>query len=127
MSDNDTLTRARAVLATIRATREAGYLAASEAWDEAFAPVIELDATPVLVRLAEAVGRLAGDGGDPWWEYRAASWGDPEPTCIGCGGERSWDYKAAADVWKHDGDCPALAIDAALAELAALDGGEVGE
>lgn len=101
--DDDTLTRARAVLATIHATREAGYLAAPGAWDEAFAPVIELDATPVLIRLAEAVGRLWSE----WGEY---------------GGDlgKVGDFTGAVDAFN------AAAIDAALAELAAIDGGEVG-
>lgn len=99
--DDDTLTRARAVLATIRATREAGYLAASSAWDSTLAPSIELDATPALIRLAEVVARL-----------RARS----TPFAS------AWEIDLYDEPFNGDGETLAAEIDAALAELAALDG-----
>lgn len=103
--------------------REAEWIAAGIAGER---PLTFYEA---LAALAAAVGRLVDDGGGvaEWWEYRAASWGDPVLTCIGCGGERTWDYKAACDKWRHDSACPALAIDAAFAQLAALadDDGQV--
>lgn len=112
-ASSDTLTRARAVLATIHATREAGYLAAPGAWDEALAPAIEIDAMPALIRLAEAVGAIVAGGGPggPWW------WHDE--GCVACGHD-------GYVMDPHAPDCPALAIEAALAELAALGGGEAG-
>ena len=90
---------------------------------ETLAPEIELDATPVLIALAEAVGRLVeirakmwtdSDGEADLWRKEIA-WNDgANMLCVACG---AFDECAP--------DCPAIAVDAALAELAALAPQEV--
>lgn len=106
---NDTLTRARAVLGRLRVGADG-----TEAEDYA----LHAEASGPLIRLAEAVGRLAGErlgrGSDPW--YQQFGWHDGAyMPCIGC---ELMDLDA--NTGDHAPDCPALAIDAALAELAAL-------
>lgn len=64
---------------------------------------------PALLAVAEAAARLAGLA-SPWW-----AWGE----CVGCGAEAGPPNLTG---YNHADDCPALALDAALA---ALGGGEV--
>lgn len=101
MMNDDTLAKARAVVARLAEAESEDYALAAEARDP-------------LIRLAEAVGAIVAGGGPggPWW------WHDE--GCVGCGHDGAFPDP-------HDDACPATAIDAALAELAALDGGEVGE
>lgn len=133
MNDDDAATRARAVLARLREdAAESKWIHVAASMDagkwRATLPAHTtrlLGAAPALIRLAEAVARLAADG-DEWWYYRAADHDDGTPSCIGCG---QLDWRPDALNAGHDSDCPALAIDAALADLAALGddaGGEVG-
>lgn len=149
--DADTLTRVRRVVEDLRGAMEfiprdvyAGddlvvcdALTVNEDGDEppriiadcSRAPVVSagdlvtvLRATTDLIALAEAVGRLAE--GDEWWYFREPGWEESIPSCIGCG---ALNWAPGSLSMGHAPDCPALAIDAALAELAALDGGEVAE
>lgn len=118
MTADDTITRARAVVARLRAgvkvihsPQPIGQRELDDALDDVH------NAAPALLRLAEAAGRLAGSyGDDPWWEVETAGL-----SCIGCG-------RAARG--PHAADCPAMEIDAAMADLAVLAGdagaGEVG-
>lgn len=68
---------------------------------------------PLYLALSEAVARLVayqandtGDAESPWW-----AWGH----CLGCGAEAGPPNNMG---YNHADDCPALAIDAALAALA---------
>lgn len=122
---DDTITRARAAVARLR-----GADSYTDAYRKPPAERVTvgeqalgemLDAVPALLVLAEAAGRLAEGKvkSAPWW--RVFWWNDSGyDICAGC---LEPTYK------RHDPDCPALAIDAALADLAALagdaDAGEV--
>lgn len=106
---DDVLTRARAVVARIRATREAGYGAAPGEWDSALAPSIELDATPALIALADAVGRE---------REAAGALRHLERDVTKVGGVRFEDLAR----WEDRARDANGAIDAALDKLAALDG-----
>lgn len=94
---------------------------------EDMAAIVALrNAAAPLLALAEAVGRLvATEGSAPWWfEWELGGTEGAYAICKHCDGKvyirhvDELDYAALP----HDDDCPALAIDAALAELAALDG-----
>lgn len=119
--DVETITRARAAVARLR---KAIPDADPGPWPtEAYYDAIEAmySAAPALLALAEAAGRLAYGADPSWWGH----WSRPDldgvrfVVCDHCwrhglpgGDARTVDHK----------DCPALDIDAALAQLAALDG-----
>lgn len=134
--DDDTLARARRVVEGLRAAEEA-WLDLVNAYPEngmsndaddltdricdareRFVDRLMPDAAPALIALAAAVGRLVDErrkrGSDPW--YLQFGWNDDAyMPCIGC--EL---MNLDARTGDHAPDCPALAIDAALAQLAAL-------
>lgn len=78
---------------------------------DAAAIVALRNAAPALLALAEAVAGLAD--GDEWWRYCAADFDGGTASCIGCGALRAGGFYNG-----HASDCPALALDAALAALA---------
>lgn len=84
---------------------------------DASAIVALRNAAPALLDLADAVARLAGREpdrrGEPWWLAQD----ECTAYCIGCLEEAGMCKRGAEDV-VHAPDCPALAIDAALARLA---------
>lgn len=134
---DDTLARARERLAALRAAEgaatpgpwidagdgealgdggEGGYVFFHAVDADMDAIVALRNAAPALLDLADAVARLTVAPGatraTPWWLYASVSahW-----MCSGCGRELDGltDRGGA-----HAPDCPALAIDAALARLA---------
>lgn len=74
------------------------------------------NAAPALLALAEAVGWLTDDD-DEWWYYREPGWDESTPSCIACG---PLNWRAGELNAGHAANCPALAINAALADIAAL-------
>lgn len=124
----DTIERARAAIARLRETeREAtpgpwvarranafgtrGDSIGARQDTDAAAIVALRNAAPALLALAEAVAGLAD--GDEWWRYCAADFDGGTASCIGCGALRAGGFYNG-----HASDCPALALDAALAALA---------
>lgn len=75
-------------------------------------------AAPAILALIEAAGRLVEERGRPggwWWAIRGPEDTSPD-ECFGCAAARPWPGKT----WGHVSDCPALALDAALNDFAAL-------
>lgn len=126
MNDNDVATRARAVLARLREdAAESKWIHVAASMDagkwRATLPAHTtrlLGAAPALIRLADGAARLAGDAPDEWWSC--------EGGCHFCGAWFGADG-TPYDKLTHADDCPVPAIDAALADLAALGGGADGE
>lgn len=134
---DDTLTRVRATLARLAEAERAatpgpwecshgGYIGTAgtasgphvltgyefDIDDTDAAAIVALrNAAPALLALAEAVAGLAD--GDEWWRYCAADFDGGTASCIGCGALRAGGFYNG-----HASDCPALALDAALAALA---------
>lgn len=126
---DDTLARARRVVEGLRAAMardddpfwtDAGGCSLCGAWmgGPPHHDDCPTHAVSALLRLAEAVGRLADErrkrGSDPW--YLQFGWNDDAyMPCIGC--EL---MNLDAQTGDHAPDCPALALDAAFAQLAVL-------
>ena len=119
--NGDTMARVRRVVDGLNAER--AMLAAGPSERELDGEVLEVllshyNAAPALLAIVEAVGRLADErrkrGSDPW--YLQFGWNDDAyMPCIGC--EL---MNLDARTGDHAPGCPALAIDAAFAQLAAL-------
>lgn len=114
--NNDTLTRARAraVLGRLRVGADG-----TEAEDYA----LHAEASGPLLRLAEACARRAeAEGAARWAKQALAPMGYDDPRIDAAIRRRDRAVSSAALIVPVADE----AIDAALAELAALDGGEVG-
>lgn len=124
--NDDTITRARAAVARLREVAETA---------RTFGAIFTVEGPTALslLALAEACALWATPTIDdlPWWCDLYDSF---LPNCKGCGSSGPTIGVAPPEIGAamivHDADCPALAIDAALADLAALagdaDAGEVG-
>lgn len=70
------------------------------------------------LRAIEAAARAVVADGPEWW-------GD-DTGCLWCGERWEWDDFSGPATIVHAPDCPAFALDAALARLAELDAGRAG-